>query len=338
MTKKQRIRAAVEKKRPDRLPYSLWTHLPGIDLDPQALANATCQFYKDYDVDIVKMMSNGMYAVEDFGCKVDFSEIATGGVAKIASTPIQNPEDWGKIRPVDVDAPALSRELHSLRLVLDGLRHEEVPVVFTVFSPLTTAEKLSGGKLLAHIAQGAGQYVHQALDAICQTTCALVQRAIELGADGVFFASQLSTFERCDEDVYREYGVCYDKRVLESSNGWCDILHAHGNDIMFDILKDYPVDIFNWHAFESLPGLHEASLATGRCIMGGLKRGDITNRNKNALRHQIYESFLQLNGIGQILSPGCVIRYPLDKEMLSYVAKAKDEIEALFTCKYTQAP
>lgn len=163
-----------------------------------------------------------------------------------------------------------------------------------------------------------------------QTTCALVARAISLGADGIFFASQLSTFENCPEDIYRTYGVCYDKRVLKASAGWCDILHAHGNDIMFDLLKDYPVDIFNWHAGESLPGLREASLATGRCIMGGLKRADITNRNKNALRHQIYESFQQMDGVGQILSPGCVIRYPLDKEMLHYVAKAKNEIEALF--------
>lgn len=87
MTKKQRIRAAVEKKRPDRLPYSLWTHLPGIDLDPQALANATCQFYKDYDVDIIKMMSNGMYAVEDFGCKVDFPRLPPAVWPKLPAPP-----------------------------------------------------------------------------------------------------------------------------------------------------------------------------------------------------------------------------------------------------------
>lgn len=27
---------------------------------------------------------------------------------------------------------------------------------------------------------------------------------------------------------------------------------------MFHILKDYPVQVFNWHAWESLPALDEA--------------------------------------------------------------------------------
>ncbi len=30
----------------------------------------------------------------------------------------------------------------------------------------------------------------------------------------------------------------------------------------------------------------------------------------------------------RILTPGCVMRYPLDTEMLSFVKKAKDDVEA----------
>lgn len=330
MTKKERVRAAVELRKPDQLPYAMWTHLPGIDLDPVALAEATYEFYKTYDVDIIKTMNNGMYAVQDFGCEVDFSEIARGGVAKLVTTPILEPEDWGKLQPVGTDAPALARELHSLELLLEKVKGEEVPVIFTVFSPLTTAEKLSKGKLLAHIEGGAGEQVHRALEVITQTTCALVRRAIELGADGVFFATQLANYGKCPEEVYREYGVPYDRRVLEASTGWCDILHAHGDNIMFELLKDYPVDVFNWHAWESLPKLREARVATGKCIMGGLKRMDITNRNKNEIHTQIYESLAQLGGVGQILAPGCVIRYPLDEEMLHFVAKTKAQLEKQF--------
>lgn len=96
---------------------------------------------------------------------------------------------------------------------------------------------------------------------------------------------------------------------------------------MFDLLKDYPVDVFNWHVGESLPKLREGSLVTGKCVMGGLKRMDITDRNKNEIYTQIYESLTQLGGAGQILSPGCVIRYPLDEEMLHFVAQAKAELE-----------
>ena len=57
MTKRERIQAAVKGTKPDKLPYSLWTHLPGIDLDPALLAEKTYEFYKTYDVDFIKTMN-----------------------------------------------------------------------------------------------------------------------------------------------------------------------------------------------------------------------------------------------------------------------------------------
>ena len=93
MTKRERIQAAVKGTKPDKLPYSLWTHLPGIDLDPALLAEKTYEFYKTYDVDFIKTMNNGMYPIEDFGCAVDYSEIARGGDAKVNDTPVREESD-----------------------------------------------------------------------------------------------------------------------------------------------------------------------------------------------------------------------------------------------------
>lgn len=82
MTKKERIQAAIHGDAVDHVPYSLWTHLPGIDLDPARNAEHTYDFYKKYDVDILKTMNNGMYSVEDFGVTTDFSDIAKGAWPK----------------------------------------------------------------------------------------------------------------------------------------------------------------------------------------------------------------------------------------------------------------
>ena len=87
MTKKERIQAAIAGEKPDKLPYSFWTHLPGIDLNPELLAEKTYEFYKKYDIDFIKTMNNGMYAIEDFGCEIDYSDIAKGGEAKVTKTP-----------------------------------------------------------------------------------------------------------------------------------------------------------------------------------------------------------------------------------------------------------
>lgn len=181
--------------------------------------------------------------------------------------------------------------------------------------------------MMDHIRQGHGDKVKEALKVITETTCALVQQVIELGADGIFFATQLSSYNLTEESFYREYGMPYDLAVLSASSGWCNVLHAHGKNIMFPLLRKYPVQVFNWHAFESLPEIAEAQLLTGKCIMAGLERMDITEHHKNEIEREIYETLKQTGGRKVILSPGCVIRYPLDEDMLSFVRKAKEEIE-----------
>lgn len=329
MTKKERIRAAVTGEQPDRLPYSFWSHLPDVDLDPVALAEGTYAFYREFDLDFIKTMNNGMYAVEDFGCAVDFSDVARGGVATITHTPVAGPADWAGIRACAVDGGSLARELRSLILLLDKLRGEDVPVVFTVFSPLTIADKLSRGALREHIRNGHGGLVKQALNAIAETTANLAVEAVRLGADGVFFASQLSSYDILTVAEYREYGMPYDLRVLDAArDGWFNILHAHGDNIMFELLRDYPVAVFNWHVWETLPALDEAYALSGKCLMGGLNRTDITDGNRNALQNQIFECQKRMGGRNHILTPGCVIRHPLDAETLAYVRRTKDFVNS----------
>ena len=326
MTKKERILAAVRGENCDRQPYAIWTHLPGIDMDPVKLAEKTYEFYKEYDTDLIKTMNNGMYSIEDFGCEIDYSGIEKGGVAKLISTPVKEPEDWDRIEKPDfADCRALNRELTSLKLLLDKVKEEEVPVIFTVFSPLTTADKLSGGQVLKHIAEGHGEKIHRVLNILTELTEELVRRANDLGADGIYFATQMSSFDITTEEIYREYGTAYDLRVLNASKGSCDALHCHGVNIMYDLLKEYPVDIFNWHAGETSPDF-ETAAQMDRCLMGGIVRNDITESNYEAIRSQIEKSYMVMKGRHHILSAGCVIRYPLNPKALAYVKKCADEI------------
>lgn len=328
MNKIDRIKAAILGQKVDKLPYAFWSHLPGIDLDPEKLAKATYDFYKKYDIDFVKTMNNGMYSIEDFGCKIDYSQVLLGGIAKIVKTPISCGDDWKNIKSVKITEGSLARELYSLEILLSMLKNENVPVVFTIFSPLTTAEKLSSKMIREHIKEGKGEFIHRALEEITKTTCELVKKAIDMGASGIFFASQLTTFDEMTENEYLEYGKPYDLKVLEAaSKGWFNIVHAHGNNIMFDILKNYPVQVFNWHAWETLPDIEEAKDLTHKCLMGGIKRMDITNCKKNEIRNQIYKSIKILKRKNHILTPGCVIRYPLNEEILKFIKSTKDEIE-----------
>ena len=328
MNKKERIYAAVRGEKTDRLPYAIWTHLPGIDMDPERLADETYKFFKTYDTDLIKTMNNGMYAIEDFGCEIDYSQIEKGGVAKLISTPINSLDDFKKIKALDInECKAIQRELYMLKLLLEKTKDEKVPVIFTVFSPFTTINKLCGNRILDYIKTGETKVIHEALKAITDLTIKLVKKVNVSGADGIFFASQMSSYDVTDEKTFREFGEFYDRQVLKTSTGMCDTIHCHGTSIMFDILKDYPVDIFNWHAWESLPSLEEAK-ATGKCIMGGLDRRDITDRNFDKISFQIEECLKTFEKKKHILAPGCVIRYPLDQKVLSFIKKTSDELQA----------
>ena len=107
MNKIEKIKSAINKKNLYGIPYSFWTHLPGIDLDPEKLADETYKFYKKYDLDFIKTMNNGMYAIEDFGCTIDYSEIEKGGVAKLVNTP--NIKDFINLE--------LSNQVHLSRMI-----------------------------------------------------------------------------------------------------------------------------------------------------------------------------------------------------------------------------
>ena len=57
---------------------------------------------------------------------------------------------------------------------------------------------------------------------------------------------------------------------------------------------------------------------------------DITNCKKNEVRNQIYKCLKILKRKSLILTPGCVIRYPLNEEMLKYIKYIKEELEKEF--------
>lgn len=320
LTKMERIRLLSQHAEIDRVPYSFWTHFPDTDLDPKRLAEVTYSFYQQFDLDIIKNMPNGLFAVEDWGAKGEFDDILNGGVAKVANNPIQVPEDWEKISIRNINKGAFSRELKSLEFLLQSI-NKEAPVLATVFSPLTVAYKLSGNLLFEHL-KTSPTYVKNALEAIAETMGNFAQAAINRGCAGVFFATQLATKSLLSESEYNEFGVYYDRLVLNKirKQSWFNVIHIHGNDIMFNLIKDYPVEAVSWHVWETDPTVQMfLDLAPDKCIVGGLQRFDITKARKEELADQIASMIQQTNKKRLLLAPGCVIRAPFASDVLHFI-------------------
>jgi len=319
-SKRDRIEAALASQTPDRIPYSFWTHFPGTDLDPEQIATESARLVTEFDIDFVKTMPNGLYCVEDWGIKGDYSDIKSGGAARATGYLVNDPSDWSSIRALDVRSGAYGRELdHFSRLV--GKLGPGVPVLATVFSPLTIAKKLAGENYREHLATHPAQ-VKQALHVIAKTTARFAQQAIALGCAGVFFATQESTTQALERELYRDFGVPYDMIALGgAASGWFNVLHMHGEDIMFDLLKDYPVDALNWHIGETAPDLRDVrSGGNSVPVVGGIRRYAITRGEYDGVVADIDKAMAATDGKGLILSPACVIRYPVDRALLRRIA------------------
>ncbi len=316
MTPADLVRATLAGQPTPRPPYGFWTHFPGTDLDPEAIARETIGFRHATRTDFVKSMPNGLYCVEDWGVRADYSEIAGGGAAKVVETPIRAPEDWSRIRRLDPTAGALGRELRHLQLLVEALG-PEVPVLATVFSAVTIAKKVSGGAFAAH-AESHPALLRAALDEIAATTAEFSRAAIALGCAGVFFAVQDAT-ATLGEAAWRALGLAHDIASLEGARaGWFNAIHMHGDDIAFEVLATYPVQVLNWHIGETAPSIADYHAAGGRKpVLGGLRRTPITRGDMAAIEADIAAA---IAAPGVLVSPGCVIRHPVDLDILRRIA------------------
>ncbi len=258
MTHRQRIENALAFKPTDRLPYSLWMHFPNRDRHPRRLAELTLANQKKYDLDFIKFMPYGLFSTVDHG--LDLEVFSGFEQPPIASEPlIKNSEDWGRLRPISGTEGEYAIVLEAQRL-LHNMMDEPVPVLQTVFSPMTTALKLSSAEVVIAHAKENPYHLHRALEIITAASVRFAKAAIALGADGIFFATQISCRNLIDKKTHDEFVRKYDLEILNAIKGttWFNLHHIHGKQVMIEELNDYPVQAINWHDRDEGPSMAEA--------------------------------------------------------------------------------
>src|SRR3989454_8785989 len=216
MTKRERVLAAIGRRAVDRPPVAFWRHVPDVDHTSQGLADAMLAFHRTWDLDLIKVMSSGVYCVEDWGCKVAYQG-HPGGAKRCTEHAVKSAADWARLKPLDPGAGALGRELEAVRLIRKG-RADDAPILHTVFSPLTIANKLAGDRLVEDLA-AAPDAVRAALEVITETTARYAAAALAAGADGLFFATQAANAEAGTQAVSARWGLPYARPVLDPLRG-----------------------------------------------------------------------------------------------------------------------
>ncbi len=309
MTHRERIEAALRGGRPDTVPVAVWRHFPGEDLKAEALARAHIAFYETYDLDLLKVTPASGYYGDDWGLRAGYKPNREG-VRSYSDRPVKKPADWERLKRLDVSHGAYGREVHAIRLIAEAVGRD-VPVLETTFSPLSIARTLAGEQAIVRYLREDPESLHQGLEIIAEVTGDFVRAALGAGADGIFFSTQMATTDILTQEEYEEFGRPYDLRVLEAAGDALTFLHIHGVHVMFDLCAGYPVQIVNWHARETAPGIAEARARVTACLACGLDAWNtLAKASPEAVTGEVRDAIAQTQGRGHIVTTGCVM--PVD--------------------------
>jgi uroporphyrinogen decarboxylase len=303
----QRIAAAAAGEPVDRLPISLWRHFPEDDLDPAKLAGHMVAWQRAWDFDLVKFMPSGTYGVEDWGAVTEYQGAANGARA-VVKPGLARAADWPRLARLDPRKGVLGQQVEALRVAARELGGG-APILQTVFSPLTTARKLAGDRVFADMRREP-EALEAGLRIITDVTVDFAAASLAAGAHGIFFATQCASYRVATEAEYLRFGKRYDLELFAALAGRTrfDLLHVHGEDVMFDLLADYPVSLVNWHDRLTAPTLREALARFPKLLVGGLEENrTLTNGPPEAIRAQVRDALAQTGGRRLMLGPGCVL-------------------------------
>ena len=307
MTHWERVRAGLKGEETDRVPISLWRHWPPDDETPEGLAAVTLRWQAAYDFDLVKLTPTGTYGIEDWGGRTRYTS-ADHGMRAVVQHGVASAEQWPKLAQLDVTKGYLGNQIAAVRLVAGELKNS-VPMLQTVFSPLTTVRKLAGDRIFTHL-RTEPELFKAGLQIVAETHARFALESIRAGANGLFFATQCDSYQVLSEAEYREFGEVYDRIILDAVRPEAEIImiHAHGLDIMFDLIARYPADAINWHDRITPPSLQEGQARFPGMVVGGVDEWHtLLNGPAEAIQAEIREAIAQTGGRRYMVGPGCVV-------------------------------
>jgi uroporphyrinogen decarboxylase len=332
MSKWDRVFAALDKAEVDRVPISLWKHYHLQDRAPGQLADVTLALHRQFDTDLIKLTPSGLYSIQDWGATIQFGR--DDGFLPLAVRPvIASAKEWATLPRLDVHKGALRRELEMIHHVATGL-DGSAPFMMTLFSPLNIAFKLCGdkvsGKRLVDQLRESPRLVHAGLAMIRDVVIDYAAACREAGASGFFFATQMATTDLMTRQEYQEFGIPYDLDVLESfrAKSRVTMLHVCKQNLMFDLVADYPVHVINWAARSSGTSLADARRLTSRALAGGLSLETLESGTEQEVQAEAWDAIAEAGFKGFILAPDCVIPGPSPDANLAAARRAVEVAES----------
>jgi uroporphyrinogen decarboxylase len=332
MTKLQRIEAALKNQGVDRPPVSLWRHFYECERSAEDLAGAMLAFHRKYDWDWMKVNPRASYHAEGWGLKVDYGNGGPLDKPRVIETPVQSAADWGKIKPLSMETPALDEQIEVAERICEALGGETY-FVQTVFNPLSVAADLvPNDRVIYDTIEKDPAALKGALEAIAETFAEFTRTSLKEGASGIFFATtDWASRDHLNEEQWEEWGRPYDLKVLQAAQGApFNVLHVCKENNMLFAIADYPVHAINWAVgSQGNPSLREVQLNTDKTVIGGYKNETLRGGTVAQVTLEARQAREQTGGRRWMLGPACSIPVDCPEENIKAARAAADHVQGL---------
>jgi uroporphyrinogen decarboxylase len=322
-TKRERVLAALRGDPVDRVPLSFWLHNFVAENSAKGLADETLRLARVFDWDFLKPQSRAQCFAEMWG--LTYRPSTDRAIQySVTHTPLAGAADAARLQPVDPRTGALGEQLEALARIRASVGGD-TPIIWTVFAPMMVLPSLlRGGREQAlAIARAEPKAMDAALTAIAETLAAYARACVEVGADGLFYATNIARADGLTAEECRRFQRPHDLRILTAvEDAPFNLLHVCGPAIHFDEFADYPVAAFSWALGGGNPPLSEVHRRTGRAVVGGWPaKPQIASMSPVELAARARRAVDEMHGRALLLGPDCSIN-PDTPEALLHAAAA----------------
>ncbi|HKW60855.1 MAG TPA: uroporphyrinogen decarboxylase family protein [Candidatus Dormibacteraeota bacterium] len=310
MTGRERVEAALALGMADRPPVGAWGHTYREEWSPSDLAAVTVARARQFGWDFVKFQPRASTFAEAFGSVYHPSGHRLRAPIMIKPA-VPDLDAWTSVSLLNPDV--FGDQVESLRDVVRELG-PDVPVIQTVFSPITVGGYLVGksqSRVVRELRKSA-EVVGPALEKIARGLVDFSRRSVEAGAAGIFYAiSGYAGRNVMKEELYRDLVLRYDQMVLNAlpRGAWFNVLHLCGSSLNFGLARDLPTQAVSWSIHnQGNPSLREGRNIVGRAVMGGLsQRSALVYGPASRIAGEVRLAISDTGGRALIIAPGCSV-------------------------------